>query len=114
MDLLIPIVLFNKIMLSMDTNHTHEAHHVVPYKTYGIILAILLLLTAISVAVTQIELDSLTVTVAIVLATIKSALVLYYFMHLKFDDIILHIMVIAVIAVLALVILITLLDYIYR
>lgn len=98
----------------MDTPHTHGEHHIVPYKTYGIILSILLLFTAISVAVTHIELDSLTIGVAIGLATIKSALVLYYFMHLKFDDIILRIMVIAVIAVLALVVLITLLDYIYR
>lgn len=97
----------------MENTHNQE-HHIVPYKVYGIILAILLLFTAISVGVTHIEFASLTIGIALLLATCKSLLVLFYFMHLKFDEIILRIMVIAVFLVLALVVVITLLDYKYR
>lgn len=96
-------------------NIDHTVHqHIVPYKVYGIILAILLCFTGISVAATQVEFASYTIAIALILATIKSLLVLFYFMHLKFDDIILRIMVIAVFVVLALVITITLLDYNFR
>lgn len=98
-----------------DMEHTsHAEHHAVPYRVYGIILAILLLFTAISVGAAAFDFGNFTIGVALVLASIKSLLVLFYFMHLKFDDIMLRIMVIAVFIVLALVIVITLLDYNYR
>lgn len=38
-----------------------EKHHIVPYKTYIYILAVLILFTLLSVAVTSIELGTLTV-----------------------------------------------------
>ncbi len=95
-------------------NAEHQAHHIVPYKVYLIILSILLTFTAISVGATQLEFGGLTIAIALTLATIKSLLVLFYFMHLKFDDLILRIMVISVFIVLALVVVITLLDYNYR
>jgi len=92
----------------------HENHHIVPYKTYLIVLLTLIVLTFISIAVTSIELGTLTVTTALLLATIKTALVLYYFMHLKFDQKIYLIMVLGVIAIFVLVIIITFIDYLYR
>jgi len=91
-----------------------DSHHIVPYKVYGIILAFLLLMTAISVAVTQIELASLTIFIALLLASIKSAVVLYYFMHLKFDSIFIRIMVAAIFVLVGIVFFITFLDYNYR
>jgi len=92
----------------------HENHHIVPYKTYLIVLLTLIVLTFISIAVTSIELGTLTVTTALLLATIKTSLVLYYFMHLKFDQKIYLIMVLGVIAIFVLVIIITFIDYLYR
>ena len=92
----------------------NEKHHIVPYKTYGIILLVLLIFTGISVAVTQIELGPLTVTVALSLATIKTIIVLLYFMHLKFDKKFFGIMTGSVILLLGVVIFVTLLDYLYR
>lgn len=92
----------------------HNDSHIVPFKTYGIILSVLIVLTLISVAVTQIDLASLTVFTAILLATIKSGFVLVYFMHLKFDNLMMKIFVTAVFVLVALVMVVTFLDYNYR
>ena len=92
----------------------HNESHIVPFKTYGIVLAFLVVLTLISVAVTQIDLASLTVFTAILLATIKSGIVLVYFMHLKFDNKLLKVLVSAVFVLIALVMFVTFLDYNYR
>jgi cytochrome c oxidase subunit 4 len=92
----------------------NEKHHIISYRTFLLVLAGLILLTLISVAVTRISLGTLTVTIALLIAAIKSSLVLSIFMHLKFDDKFFSIMVIAVILVIGLVIFITFLDYLYR
>jgi cytochrome c oxidase subunit 4 len=89
-------------------------HHIVPYRTYVFILIVLLLCTFISIAVTNIELGELTVTAALVLASIKSFLVLAYFMHLKFDKPYIRIMVGFVFMVFLAVIVITFFDYLFR
>lgn len=91
-----------------------SSDHIVPYKTYGIILAILLVMTAISVAVTHIDLGALGMFTALLLASVKSTLVLIYFMHLKFDSPFMRIMVTAIFLVVGIVVFITLLDYLYR
>jgi len=91
-----------------------EKHHIVPYKTYIYILAILIVFTLLSVAVTSIELGTVTVIVALLIASFKGFLVLSYFMHLKFDHKIFAIMVTGIILIITIVILITFLDYYYR
>jgi cytochrome c oxidase subunit 4 len=92
----------------------NKDHHIVPYKTYVIILAILVVFTAISVAVTSIELGALTATIALLLASVKGILVLTYFMHLKFDERIFAIMVTGILLLIIIVIIITFLDYFFR
>ena len=89
----------------------HTNTHIVPYKTYALILVILIFLTGISIAVTRIELGALTVTVALLIATIKSSLVLIYFMHLKFDNKLFAIMVAGVLLLMVIVVIVTFLDY---
>ena len=93
----------------MPDNHT-----VVSYKTQALVLITLVILTGLSVAVTQINLGPLTVTTALLLATAKASLVLTYFMHLKFDNRFFAIMVIGVAVLYAIVIFVTFLDYLYR
>ncbi|SFF63222.1 cytochrome C oxidase subunit IV family protein [Sunxiuqinia elliptica] len=92
----------------------NEKHHIVSYRSYFVILLLLLLFTFISIAITQIELGSYNVAGALLLATIKSGLVLYFFMHLKFDKPYLKLMVGFVMAVFIAVIVITFFDYYYR
>jgi len=91
-----------------------EKTHIIPYRTFLYVLALLITLTLTSVAVTQLYLGALTVTIALVIAVVKSSFVLRIFMHLKFENKIFSIAVIAVVCILSLVILITLLDYLYR
>jgi cytochrome c oxidase subunit 4 len=91
----------------------NEKHHIVPYRAYVIILVMLLLFTFISVAITNIELGSWTVAGALILASLKSSLVLIYFMHLKFDEPYIRIMVGFVFVLFAAVLAITLMDYIF-
>jgi len=92
-----------------DTNH-----HIVSYRTYGLILLLLLVLTATSVAVTQIELSRWATLAALLLASTKSAFVLAVFMHLKFDQTIYKVMVIFIILVMTAVIVLTFFDYGFR
>ena len=92
-----------------DTNH-----HIVSYRTYGLVLVLLLILTGVSVAVTQIELSRWATLAALLLASTKSAIVLAVFMHLKFDQRAYKVMVIFVLLVFAAVIVITFLDYGFR
>jgi cytochrome c oxidase subunit 4 len=89
-------------------------NHIVSYKTHALILVALIIMTAISVAVTQIHLGPLTVVVALLLATIKASLVLTIFMHLRFDNKFYALMVIGVMVLIGIVIFITFLDYLFR
>lgn len=92
----------------------NEKNHIIAYKTYLIILAGLILLTIISVVLTQISLGTLTVAIALLIASIKSTFVLLYFMHLKFESRFFTFATIGVIGLIAAVIFTTVLDYLTR
>ena len=92
----------------------NENNHIIPYRTFIYILALLIALTLTSVAVTQIYLGTFTVVLALLIAAVKSSFVLRFFMHLKFENKMFSVAVIAVVLVLCIVIIITFLDYLYR
>lgn len=92
----------------------NEKNHIIPYRTFLLVLTGLICLTLISVSATQISLGTLTVAIALIIAVIKSTFVLRVFMHLKFENKIFSFAVIAVFLIISLVIFITLLDYLYR
>jgi cytochrome c oxidase subunit IV len=89
-------------------------NHIVKYRTYIIILAILLTFTFLSILVTSYDLGPLAVSAALLFATLKTTLVFMYFMHLKFDQPVYTIMVSVVVFVFIAVIVITFLDYSFR
>ncbi|MEZ5103896.1 MAG: cytochrome C oxidase subunit IV family protein [Draconibacterium sp.] len=93
---------------------SEEKHHVVPYRVYILILIALIALTLASIWITSIELGEYTVAGALILASIKSFLVLTYFMHLKYDKGYIKAMVGFVFAIFLVVTIITFLDYLYR
>ena len=66
----------------MSVNH----HHIVPFSIYAKVLSVLLALTALTVAVAQVDFGFLNVLIAMGIATIKAVLVLLFFMHLKYDN----------------------------
>ena len=70
--------------------HAHHAdlghEHVTPLSVYFGIFATLMVLTAITVAVAWVDLGSLNILVALGVAVFKAALVVLYFMHLKYSS----------------------------
>ena len=61
-------------------------NHIVPFAIYAKVLAVLLVLTVLTVAVAQMDFGALNVLIAMGIATIKAGLVLFFFMHLKYDN----------------------------
>ena len=93
---------------------TNEKSHIIPYRTFLYVLAMLITLTLTSVAITKIYLGTFTVILALLIAAVKSSFVLRIFMHLKTENKMFSIAVVAVVLLLCVVILITFLDYLYR
>jgi cytochrome c oxidase subunit IV len=94
----------------MDKEH----QHIIPYNAYLRILAVLLLLTCITITVTVIDLSAWTVMIALLIACIKGFLVMTYFMHLKFESLLLKILALGVILIFAFVLVVTFIDYLNR
>lgn len=88
-------------------------HHIVEYKNHILVLLLLISLTVITVAITSVELG-LNTAAAMVIASIKAAIVLLYFMHLRFDQKIYRFMATIVILIFLAVIVVTFFDYLYR
>jgi cytochrome c oxidase subunit 4 len=78
------------------------------------VLLALLIFTTISVLITEIELGKLAIVGALILATFKSSLVLWYFMHLKYESKILRIMVGLVLFIFIAVVIVTFFDYSFQ
>lgn len=67
--------------------HFDEVHeHVSPVSMYNKVIFALFVLTALTYAVSFADLGPASLTVAMLVATIKASLVVGYFMHLKYDD----------------------------
>jgi cytochrome c oxidase subunit 4 len=64
------------------SNQSHE-HHITPLSTYLKVYAALVVLTVVTVVVAHVNLGIFNTFVALLIATVKSGLVLAYFMHLK-------------------------------
>jgi cytochrome c oxidase subunit IV len=63
-----------------------KEHHIIPFKTYLVVLITLLVFTVITVAAARVDFGAANAYIAMLIASIKAALVMLYFMHLKYDD----------------------------
>lgn len=97
-------------------DHSKEKQHIVSYKENFSTWLGLMLLTALTVAVSVVNasLITLTVVTALVIATTKAILVAYYFMHLKFDHKLYRIMLLIITLLFSSFMLLTVIDYISR
>ena len=84
------------------------------YGRYVIVWLCLLMLTAATIAVSRYHVKHYAVVAAISIATIKSGLVVFFFMHLKEEPWILKIMLFVALFALALIVLLTFSDVWYR
>ena len=92
----------------------HEDKHISSYSSLAIVLSVLLLLTAFSVWITGFHFGAFTVAVALIIACVKVATVLINFMHLKFENLFLRLLVTGVFVMFTLVIILTFVDYYFR
>ncbi len=67
-------------------SHHNESEHITPYKTYVIVWVILMILTFITVEAARHHFGAFNLVIAMVIASIKAAVVALWFMHLKFED----------------------------
>ncbi|MFN3555876.1 MAG: cytochrome C oxidase subunit IV family protein [Bacteroidales bacterium] len=93
---------------------SEEKHHISSYKSHAFVLLALLVLTAASVAVTSLEMGPFNTAVAMIIAGCKAAIVLIWFMHLKFDNKLYAIFTTLVLVIFLLVLYVTFFDYSYR
>ncbi|HPS66114.1 MAG TPA: cytochrome C oxidase subunit IV family protein [Ignavibacteria bacterium] len=85
-----------------------------PYGKYIIIWLGLVNLTLITVSVAGLNLAGITVITALVIATVKSSLVLNYFMHIKHETMIFKLFIALSIIVFFVMIILTFFDIIFR
>ncbi len=97
----------------MQQQDTSAHGHIVDYSTYAYIWLGLLAFTGITVMAAGINLGAWTVFVALGIAAAKGLMVMNVFMHLKFEDRIFRIFVIAAFATLAVFITLTFADYLF-
>lgn len=63
-----------------------HAHHIIPMRVYLSVFSTLLLMTVVTVWVATHDFGIMNTPVALLIATFKATLVLAYFMHLKYDN----------------------------
>jgi cytochrome c oxidase subunit 4 len=93
---------------------TEPDSHIVPYRTFIIIWAALLVLTGITVAVAQFNLGALNIWAALGIATLKAALVVAVFMHMQYERPLFKLALLSALAILAIFIGMTFFDVLYR
>ena len=62
-----------------------STQHIQSYKTLALVLGGLLVLTAVTVGASYVDLGRLNVWVALAIASLKGSLVLMFFMHMRFE-----------------------------
>ncbi len=88
--------------------------HIVAYKTYVYVWVALLLLLAATIAVAKVEFLKYSVLANLLIASVKAGLVLFFFMHLKYERLLLKAMLLMVIATLTSVIALFFSDVMFR
>ena len=88
--------------------------HVVPLRVYFVIFASLMVLTAVTVAVAYLDLGPLNTVAALAIAVTKAALVILYFMHVRYSPSLTKLVVAGSFLWLFIMLSITMSDYISR
>ena len=89
-------------------------NHITSYLLNWTVLLTLLLLTTATILAVKLHFGAFTVAVALIIACVKAFIVLTYFMHLKFENLLLRLMVSGVFLLFAIVVVITFIDYYFR
>jgi len=88
--------------------------HIVSTRTFVVVWVVLLMLTTTTVTVAKLNLGAFSTLTAIVIASVKAGLVLWFFMHLKYEKRLLKLLLLVPIITLAVIIGMTFIDVWYR
>jgi cytochrome c oxidase subunit IV len=91
-----------------------ETTHIIGYRTQVIVWLLLLALTAITIAVSRVHLGPFNIWAALGIASLKSALVIFFFMHLKNEPLYLKLFLLIALLTLAIFIGLNFFDVLYR
>jgi len=97
-----------------EQEHAYHQHAPVRFRVFVIVWVFLLTLTAITVTVSRIHLGPLNIWVALSIASIKSALVIFFFMHLKYETMVFKLFLLGALVTLAVFIGLNFFDVLYR
>jgi cytochrome c oxidase subunit 4 len=101
--------------MSHDADHHEEQHHEpASYGTYFVTWFALVFLTAITVTAAGLHLGNASVVVALTIATIKASIVLYLFMHMKYEDATFHRLLLVMLGFFGIMIVLTFTDTLFR
>jgi len=98
----------------MDQAPEADTLHLVPYRTYFLVWAALVALTCLTVGAALADLKHLSVFTAILIACVKSTLVVLYFMHLRYERRVFTWMFVAAVGMYAIFLVLTFADYAFR
>jgi cytochrome c oxidase subunit IV len=104
----------NNLKHSAIDEPTHTPHTIVSPKVYGVIFALLLLCTAITVFASYLELGVFNAVVALAIAVFKAVIVILFFMHIRYSSKLTKLTVAAGFFTLIVLITMTMTDYISR
>jgi len=93
---------------------SEEEAHVVSYRTYILVWIGLLILTTVTILAAQVDLGAWNIWLALGIATVKSALVVLFFMHMKYEHWLLRLFFLGALATLAIFIGLNFFDILYR
>ena|SRR5690242_14696562 len=90
----------------------HGGHHIVPVRTYVIIWLALVIGTITTYYVAEyVDIGPWNIVVALMIAVTKMSLVIYFFMHVKFNDSLTRLFVVGGFIFLIILLVLTLADY---
>ena len=99
---------------TLTADEHHDDLHILPDITQLRVFVALIILTIITVTASVKYPGQIGIAVALVVTPLKAALILMYFMHLKFERRVFSIMFLVAISILAIVRGLTILDYQFR
>ena len=90
------------------------SEHVVPIRVYVTIFLILMVMTALTVFVSELDLGKLNPVIALTIAIVKALLVILYFMHVRYSSKLIAVVLATGFFWLAVMIVLTLSDFVTR
>lgn len=97
----------------MDHHHENETHSV-GYGLYILIWLGLVGLTGLTVAIAGVDLKEFTVPMALAIASVKTMLVILYFMHIKYESFFFKVMIAMCLVTFVIFIVLTFFDILFR